>query len=89
MGSLSIENTEGDQVLPGDDANDYAEKLWDYIDAIEKINTELTGALRQCIKLLEQFTGSVPDPAGWEELLDNFRNLLDAAVGANRENSVH
>ena len=68
---------------------EYVDKLWDYIDAIEKINFELTDALRQCIKLLEQFTDSVPDSIGWEELMDNFRNLLDAAVGTNQDKTLH
>ena len=88
MGLLFIDFVCGGKFLPNPD-KDYVDKLWDYIDAIEKINTELTGALRQCIKLLEQFTNSVPNPAGWEELLDEFRDLLDTAVGTNHGKTLH
>ena len=72
-----------------DDDKEYVNKLWKYIDAIEKINTELTGALRQCIRLLEQFSNSVPDPAGWEELLDDLRSLLEAAIRMNQSKTLH
>ncbi len=37
----------------------------DYDHAIEGVNLELVNALRQCIKLLEQFTDSVTDIVGW------------------------
>ena len=37
----------------------------------------------------EQFTDSIPDPVGWDKMLDDFRNLLEAAVRTNQGNTVH
>jgi len=72
-----------------DDAKSYAQELWDYVHAVEGVNVELVNALKQPIRLLEQFVDSVPDPVGWEKMLDDFRNVLDAAVRTNKGKTVH
>jgi len=38
--------------------------------------------------LLERFADSVPDPVGWENMLEDFRKLLDAAVRTNKGKMV-
>ena len=72
-----------------DDAKDYVQKLQHYVHTVESINIELVNALKQSIRLLEQFVDSVPDPASWTSMLDDFRNVLDEAVRTKKNYTVH
>jgi hypothetical protein len=72
-----------------DNSKPYAQELWDYVHAVEDVNVELVNALKQSIRLLEQFSNSVPNPVGWKRMLDDFRNVLEAAVRTNQSKTVH
>ena len=68
---------------------EYEKALWEYIKTLETENKELITALTQCIKLLEQFREHVPDPNGGEDMLELFRDTLEACGKVKLERSVH
>ena len=52
---------------------DLIQKMLNYIDALEKTNDELLATVKKCVKLLTQFKETVPDPQGWQGMLDLFQ----------------
>ncbi len=53
-------------------SKDPAQKLFNYIAALENTNEELVKTLKKSVELLTEFKSSVPDPRGWQEMLDLF-----------------
>ena len=68
---------------------DPAQKLFEYIGALEKANEELVKTLKYCVELLTQFKSSVPDPKGWQEMLDVFQKTIKAGERAVGEKTLH
>ncbi|MBW1697119.1 MAG: hypothetical protein JRH18_15255 [Deltaproteobacteria bacterium] len=58
---------------------EYEQKLWNYIEALEKINEELLGALKQCVELLENIRGAVPEQHAVQRMLDFFHETIRVA----------
>jgi len=66
------------------------QKIFTYIATLEKTNEELLNTLKKCVKLLSEFTPSVPDPHGWQEMLGTFRETIkvgERIVG--RKSTLH
>ena len=72
-----------------DDAKDYVQKFQHYVHTVESIYIELVNALKQSIRLLEQFVDSVPDPVGWKGMVDDFCNVLETAVRTENNHTIH
>ena len=70
-------------------STEYEKALWEYIKTLEDENKELIKALTQCIKLLSEFKYDVPDPFGWEDMLELFRDTLNACGKVRLEKTVH
>ena len=52
------------------------QKIFDYISLLESSNEELVKTLKKCVELLTEFKSSVPDPKGWQEMLDVFQETI-------------
>ena len=52
------------------------QKLFEYISLLENVNEQLVNTLKRCIELLTEFTPSVPDPDGWQDMLNTFRETI-------------
>ncbi len=52
------------------------QKIFNYITLLESTNEELVNTLKKCVELLGQFKSSVPDPKGWQEMLDVFQETI-------------
>jgi len=59
--------------------DEYEQKLWDYIEALETINGELLNALKKCVELVEHIKGVVPDPGALQGMLDVLHETIHAA----------
>lgn len=70
-------------------SEDPAQKLFDYIAALENTNEELVKTLKQCVELLAQFKSFVSDPQGWQEMLDVFRKTIRAGERIVGEKTLH
>ena len=57
-------------------SEDPTKKLFEYIVLLENTNQELVKTLKKCVELLAQFKSSVPDPKGWQEMLDVFQETI-------------
>ena len=57
-------------------SEDPTKKLFEYILLLENTNQELVKTLKKCVELLAQFKSSVPDPKGWQEMLDVFQETI-------------
>ncbi len=57
-------------------SEDPTKKLFEYIVLLENTNQELVKTLKKCVELLTEFKSSVPDPKGWQEMLDVFQETI-------------
>jgi hypothetical protein len=65
------------------------EKLLAYIDAIEKTNAELVNTQKKCVELLIRFKDMVPNPEGWQEMLDLFQETIKIGERTVEEKTLH
>lgn len=52
------------------------EKLYEYIDLLEKANDELLIALKKCVSLLSQFSEAIPGMEGFEDALGQLKEIV-------------
>ena len=57
-------------------SKDPTQKLFYYVILLEKTNKELVKTLKKCVEILTHFKPSVPDPQGWQEMLDVFQETI-------------
>lgn len=65
------------------------QKIFNYIALLEKTNDELVNTLKECVKLLDQFTESVPDPDGWKNLMEVFKEAIQIGERITVEKTLH
>jgi hypothetical protein len=54
---------------------------------LEHTNKELVKTLKKCVVLLTQFKSSVPDPRGWQEMLNVFQKTVKVGERVVRYNA--
>jgi hypothetical protein len=57
-------------------SKDPAQELFEYIAALENTNEELVKTLKKCVEVLTEFKSSVPNPEGWQKMLDVFQDTI-------------
>ncbi len=70
-------------------SKDPTQKLFEYIALLEHTNKELVETLKKCVALLTQFKSSVPDPEGWQEMLDVFQETIKVGERVVGEKTLH
>jgi len=70
-------------------SEDPTQKLSEYIALLEKPNEEDVKTLKRCVELLTEFKSSVPDPQGWQEMLDAFEEIIRVAEGVSERKTIH
>jgi hypothetical protein len=68
---------------------DQTRKLFEHIALLENTNKELVKTLKQCVELLSQFKSFVPDPQGWQEILDVFRETIKVGERVIGNRTIH
>lgn len=62
-------------------SQDQTEKVLNYIAALEDVNDQLLSSLKKCVEIMTQFKDWVPDPSGWQEMLDLFEETIKSGEG--------
>jgi len=57
-------------------SEDPRQKIFEYISLLKNTNEQLVKSLKRCVELLTEFKSSVPDPQGWQEMLDVFQETI-------------
>ena len=57
-------------------ATDPTDKIFNYIALLEETNGRLLNSLEKTVRLLAQFKQAVPDPEGWQDMLDQFNQVI-------------
>jgi hypothetical protein len=70
-------------------SKDPTQKLFDYVTLLENTNKELVKTLKKCVEILTHFKPSVPDPQGWQEMLDVFQETIKAGERAVADKTLH
>jgi hypothetical protein len=70
-------------------SKDPTKKLFEYIALLEKTSEELVNTLKKCVELLTQFKSSVPDPQGWQEMLNVFEETIKVGERIVGEKTLH
>ena len=70
-------------------SKDPIQKLFKYIALLENTNEELVKTLKYCVALLTQFKSSVPDPKGWQKMLDTFQKIIKVAETTVEKKTIH
>lgn len=61
-------------------------RLLQYINRLEQTNVILLEGLKQCHTLLSSIAEIVPDPYGWQNLLQEFEAMIQVAEKEKKEN---
>ena len=69
--------------------NSYEQKIFNYITALENTNEELLNALKKCVEALTQFKPWVPDPYGFQEMLNLFHETIKVGERTMEEKTLH
>ena len=56
--------------------NNIEQKIFYYITALENTNEELLNTLKKSVEVLTQFKPWVPDPYGFQEMLNLFHETI-------------
>jgi len=70
-------------------SQDQTEKLLNYIAALEDVNNQLINSLKKCVKVMTQFKDWVPDPDGWQDMLDLFEQTIGVGERVVEEKTLH
>ena len=65
------------------------QKMLEYIDALEKTNTQLVVSLKMCVELLSNFQQEVPDQQGWQNMLKEFEKIITAGEKIVEKKTLH
>ena len=52
------------------------QKRLDYITSLEDTNEELLKSLKYSVSILRKLKAAVPNPEGWQEMLDTFNETI-------------
>ena len=70
-------------------SKDPTQKLFEYIAALENTNEEFVKTLKKCVEVLTEFKSSVPNPEGWQEMLDVFQETIKVGERIVGEKTLH
>jgi hypothetical protein len=70
-------------------AAEYEKALWDYIATLESTNHALLNTVKECVKVMTAMKGIVPDPIGWQEMLDTFQDTIKAGEKVSLKKVLH
>jgi hypothetical protein len=70
-------------------SNEQDEQIFNYIAALEKANEELVETLKFCVELLTQLKSSVPDPKGWQKMLDALQETIKVGERVVGDKTLH
>ena len=51
-------------------------KIFEYVALLETTNDALLNTLKQCAKLLSEFTQAMPDNQGFKEIINDLNNAI-------------
>jgi len=69
--------------------SEYEKALWDYIATLESTNHALLSTVKECVKVMTAMKGIVPDPLGWQEMLDTFQDTIKAGEKISIKKVLH
>ena len=67
---------------------DKEKMLLQYINRLEQTNMILLEGLKQCHTLLSSIAEIVPDPYGWQNLLNEFQEMIQAAEREEKKSGM-
>ena len=70
-------------------SQDQTEKVLNYIAALEDVNGQLLNSLKKCVEILTEFKDYVPDPDGWQEMLDLFEETIKSGERVIEDKTLH
>ncbi len=62
---------------------------FDYTTALERVNDQLVVTLKYCVELPAEFRFMSPDPDGWQDMIDNFTEVLETAESVRDNKTLH
>ena len=69
--------------------NNIEQKIFYYITALESTNEELLNTLKKSVEVLTQFKPWVPDPYGFQEMLNLFHETIKVGERTMEETTLH
>ena len=68
---------------------EFEQKVFNYIEALETVNEELVKELKKCIQILTRFKQIVDKPQEWQKMLDMFHETIEVAEKTIEGNTLH
>ena len=70
-------------------SSEYEKALWDYIATLESTNHALLNTVKECVKVMTAMKGIVPDPIGWQKMLERFQDTINAGEKISLKKVLH
>ena len=70
-------------------SQDYTEKLLTHVDTLEKVNDQLLVSLKDCVEVMTELKDLVPDPDGWQVMLDRFEEIITVGERVVVDRTLH
>jgi hypothetical protein len=68
---------------------DQQQKMFEYIDALEKTNKQLVISLKACVELLTAMQPDVPDQEKWQSMLKEFEKIITVGEKIVEKKTYH
>ena len=68
---------------------DQQQKMFEYVDALEKTNKQLVISLKRCVELLSTMRPHVPDQQKWQGMLKEFEKIITVGEKIVEKKTYH
>ena len=83
-------NSQGQVIMTEDPKrSEYDKLMWDYIATLESLNHSLLDALSKCVRVMAALKDTVPDPEGWQKMLDKFEDMIKVGKKTSLKKTLH
>ncbi|MCJ7809496.1 MAG: hypothetical protein MUP26_04450 [Desulfobulbaceae bacterium] len=70
-------------------SQDYTKRLLTHVDTLEKVNDQLLVSLKNCMEVMTELKDLVPDPDGWQVMLDRFEEIIKIGERVVVDRTLH
>ena len=71
------------------ETSDLETALWKYIATLESMNQTLLDTVKQCVRVMTPLKELVPDPEGWQAMLDYFNETVERGERVSAKRVLH
>ena len=68
------------------DPNEFEQRMWNYINALEQVNEQLVFSLKKSLELLTHLQPTETDQEKWKNLLEDIEGIIRVGERISQQN---